>query len=386
MGDATGNTSAGHLLGLIRDRDDWTRQRLLAATGISRTTLVERLDSLATLGLVYEAGSLPSTGGRPARVIRFDDRGRVVLAFDIGHTHAHVTVADIYGGALRAERHRVRVAEPPGKVMGTLTRIADRLLRAGAGERLVATGVSVPGAIAPATGQLLATPIMPGWDRYPVRDRLVTRYGVPVVLENDARALALGEATVHADANPVVAVKYASGIGAGIVEVDTVLRGADGYAGDIGHVRVGHRRGPRCPCGRQGCLAAYASGQALLRRLRSARVRTLDDVARLAAAKDPAVTPTLTEAATLIGQVLATVVTTVNPKVLVLGGILGRLPLVVRAVDRKVRTDALDRATRTLRVVPSQLEEHAVSAGLVRIAAARVYGPDAVDRAVAAAR
>ncbi|RIQ32539.1 ROK family transcriptional regulator [Jiangella rhizosphaerae] len=377
---ATAGGSPGRLLQLIRSRDDWTRQQLLTETGLSRMTLFERLDALFRAGLVYEAGSAGPTGGRPAALIRFADQGRVVLVLDLDHHTGRIAVTDLTGRSLREHELPLDIAGPPDAVLATVCDVGAELLATGVGETLVGVGVAVPGPVSPVTGLLRPATVMPGWDGFPVAAVLGARWPVPVLLENDARAHALGEAAERPGATPLLAVKYAHGIGAGLVLDGALLSGFDGAAGDIGHIRMGTAGGdadaPVCRCGRTGCLAAYASGYALLRR-RGVTPSSSDDLAaRLAGSAD------LRDGARLLGRTLAGLVALVNPQTIVLGGALGRLPSVVDEVTAAVRADALDRLTGDLEIVPSTAH-HPAAVGMATLVTGHVYAPAAVDALVA---
>ncbi len=154
-------TSHGGLLALVRDHGGLSRQQMLELTGMSRGTLVARLETLARLGYVYEAEALAPTGGRPARRVRFEDRGRVVLAVDLGQTHARVAVTDLDGRELRSRASDVRIADPG--VLGAALDSGVALLAAGRGERLVGVGIGVPAAVDPATGTVVHPTTIPGW-------------------------------------------------------------------------------------------------------------------------------------------------------------------------------------------------------------------------------
>ena len=156
-----------------------------------------------------------------------------------------------------------------------------------------------------ATGRPISPPIMPGWDGYAIRDRFAARYRAPVWVDNDVNALALGEwrAGVAQGHDNVVVVKIGTGIGAGIISDGRLHRGAQGSAGDVGHIQVSDDRSVVCRCGNTGCLEALAGGDALGLQgeaaARSGRSRRLaaaleehgavsaEDVARAAAFGDP---------------------------------------------------------------------------------------------------
>jgi len=384
----TSAASYGHLLDLFRSRSGWTRQQLLEITGVSRTTLYDRLDVLFQEGLVYSAGSVPQTDaasparGRPSELLRFDDRGKVVLVIDSGQVHANVCVADLNGKLLRMRSLRLVIDTDPAGYLDTIFAAAGELLDAATGESLVGVALGIPGPVDAATGALGPSTTMPRWQSFPIVETIRSHWPVPVVIENDAHAFALGEASTAGSTESILAIKYSTGIGAGIVVGGDVLRGADGAAGDIGHVRLS-ADGPVCTCGRQGCLAAYASGHALVRDLAHAGVRSVDDVVALATAGDAVVTRALENAVDRLSLVLGTIVTAINPNIVVLGGALGRLPLVVEQVDRQVRTEVV-RATGRLRVSSARLGDYGVTTGLARKVVDAVYAPASIDATLAA--
>ncbi len=374
--------SHGELVHLVRDREGLSRQQLIAETGMSRGTLYSRLDTLTRLGLVYEAESLGATGGRRARRIRFEDRGRVVLVVDLGQTHARVAVTDLLGSEQRRADLPISIADGADAVLGAVLDHGEKLLASGSGERLVGVGFGVPSSVDPASGQLLHATAMPGWAPDALLEAVPARFDVPMVVENDARAGAMGESR-SAD-ETLVYLKIATGIGCGIVVGGEALRGAGGLAGAIGHVRVraaGRAPAPRCACGRLGCLAAYSSGRALVDRLADTRIRSV--AALVAAAAEPDAEAALAAAAHVLGAALAPTVATLNPHRLVLGGPLGALPVVVDRVREEVQAVVPEQIWPL--VERSALGSRATPRGLARLVVRHVFAPAAIDALVAAA-
>lgn len=378
-------TSYGYLLTLIRSRPGWTRQQLLAATGLSRTTLVDRLDALFTEGLVYADGSVPRNGeagvrgpGRRSELLRFDDRDKIILVFDLGQTQGRVCVTDVHGQILRMAELRQGIDADPEDYLRGAFAMAHGLLDASRDLQLVGVGLSIPGPVDPDTGILGHSTTMPQWQSFPISDTMQAEWRAPVLIENDARAFALGEASVAGSGETVLAIKYATGIGAGIVVDGRVIKGSDGAAGDIGHIRLTDD-GPLCTCGRQGCLAAWASGHALVEALADTGVRTTTEVAGRVEVGDEGACAALDRAVSRLGRVLATVVATVNPDTLVLGGQLGRLPRVVAAIDDQIHADVVARATQRLTVQAARLGPDGATVGLARKVAQLVFSPQAVD-------
>ena len=383
---ASVTTSHGELLQLVRAREGLSRQQLMAETGMSRGTLYSRLDVLVRLGLVYEAETLGATGGRPARRIRFEDRGRVVLAVDLGQTHARVAVTDLLGSEQRRADLPLRIADGGAAILGPVLDHAEKLLAAGRGERLVGVGVGVPASADPATGRLLSAAAMPGWRPDEIAAAVDARFGLPLVVENDARAGAVGES--RSDEETLLYVKIATGIGCGVVVGGEPLSGAGGLAGGIGHIRVGldrndERDAPRCRCGRTGCLAVYSSGRALLERLDGQRAAPATLAELVAAADTPPVAAALAAAADALGAALAPTVGVLNPHRLVLGGPLGAAPGVVDRVRARLRAAVPDDGLPV--VERSALGARATPRGLARLVVRRVFAPAAVDAVVEAA-
>ena len=372
----SGATSHGHLLDLIRATGGMSRQQLLASTGMSRATLYERLETLLRRNLVYEAESMEATGGRRSRKIRFDDRGRVVLAFALGQTHATVAVSDTNGVLLRSRTVRHRIDAPDDAVLQPLIRIGTELLDAGTGETLIGTGVSVPAPVEADTGNVVHPTTIPDWRPDAVTSAMTAAWPVPVVVENDARAAALGECNV--DGETTVYVKVATGIGCGIVVDGSILRGAHGAAGDIGHIHVASD-GPLCRCGRRGCLATFSSGSSLLDRLRGDGLDSLDAIVDAAAAGRPDVEALLLSGADVLGGALAATVTTINPDRLVIGGKIGTIPLFAGQIRDRVLRDVVERISDGLSVTSGAPGDASAVDGLTRLVIRKVYSAGAID-------
>ncbi|MGP4033716.1 ROK family protein [Pseudarthrobacter sp. 1C304] len=372
----SGATSHGHLLDLIRATGGMSRQQLLASTGMSRATLYERLETLLRRNLIYEAESMEATGGRRSRKIRFEDRGRVVLAIAMGQTHATVSVSDITGRQLRSRTVQHRINAPAGTVLQPLIQIGTELLSMGTGETLIGIGVSVPAPVDAGTGYVVHPTTIPEWEPDAVVTAVSGQWQVPLVIENDARAGALGEGTT--DIETTVYVKVGTGIGCGIVVDGAILRGAHGAAGDIGHIHVASD-GPLCRCGRRGCLATFSSGSSLIDRLASQGITNLDEIARAAAQGQPDVEAQLLAAADVLGGALAATITTVNPNRLVLGGMIGTIPYFAERVRSRVLGDVVERIAEGLEIVAGAAGDHAAVDGLTRLVTRKVFAPDAID-------
>lgn len=321
---------AAELLAILRDGIPRTRAQLAELTGLARSTIAVRIDSLTAAGLVAPAGDDVSTGGRPPARIRFNPESRVVVAIDLGATHGVVALADLAGNITTSESSRLLIADGPEVVLDWALASAQRLFAATgrpAGE-LIGVGIGVPGPVEHSTGLPVNPPIMPGWDRFDVPAYVRRVFDVPVLVDNDVNLLALGEqALVWPDQTDLLYVKVATGIGAGIISGGRLQRGAQGSAGDLGHVRVPFSSETPSHGSRDADLEALASGPAIARALAAAGIpaETSDDVVALARTGNTEVLQALRQAGRDLGEVIATCVNLLNPSLVIVGGSLSRV-------------------------------------------------------------
>ena len=368
----------------VRSHGPSSRAALVHATGLSRAVVTQRVADLIRYGVLADGDLGPSTGGRAPRLVRLRaDAGHLLVA-DLGATSVDVAVADLTGAILAHVEEPCDIAAGPETVLTRVEELFGQTLDAKPGP-LWGIGIGVPGPVEFDSGLPVAPPIMPGWDRYPVRERFA-KYDVPVWVDNDVNVMALGErrAGIARGHDNVVFVKIGTGIGAGIIVKGRLHRGAQGCAGDVGHMQVTDDPAVVCRCGNVGCLEALAGGGALGRDAESAardgRSRFLatlledkgtleaQDVARGATHGDPTCVELVTNAGRLVGQMLASVVNFFNPSLIVLGGgVAGSGDLLLATIRETVYRRSLPLATRELVVKRSALGNRAGVVGAAAI-------------------
>jgi predicted NBD/HSP70 family sugar kinase len=375
-------TGPGDVLELIRHGRARTRGEVLDVTGLSRMTVSQRVDALLSSGLVVEGPDGGATGGRRPRSLRFNaSHGRVVAA-SVDTTHTRVAITDL-DGVVSADRDvDVPVTSGPAHTLDALTDAALGLLGPDGLRDVCGVGISVPGPVDPESGRPSQPPIMPGWDAYPIAEHVSGALpGVPVLTANDADAAALGEHSAgYPAARALCLVKVSTGIGTGIVIDGHPYRGADGGAGDIGHVRLRSHSDAQCMCGGRGCLAAVASGRAIATALTELGIRAESgrDVRRLLAVGSPEASRLTQQAGRHIGEVMATVVSVLNPQVVVVGGALASSPLIA-GIRETLYTLSLPRATRHLALQLGRLGDDAPIVGLSRLVVEDRFSAQAVN-------
>jgi predicted NBD/HSP70 family sugar kinase len=379
-------TGPGDVLGLIRDGRAQTRGDVRDITGLSRMTVAQRLDALLDAGIIVEGDTTTeATGGRRRRRLVFNtSQSRAVVAA-VDTTHTRIAVTDLGGTRLAEDEIEVPVEEGPVVVLDEIAAAMAALLdRAGVRtEDLCGAAISLPGPIDPASGRPSQPPILPGWDAYPVAEHVQAGLpGVPVLTANDADAAALGEYAHAGDVRyPLMClVKVSTGIGTGIVMGGRCYTGADGGAGDIGHVRVPTGSDELCQCGGHGCLAAVASGRAVARELTQMGIPAASgrEVGQLLKRGNPDAARLTQRAGRRIGEVMATVVCLLNPDVVLIGGDLASAPL-LSGIRETLYKLSLPRATRHLQLHLGSLGEDATLVGLTRLLVDHEFSPDAVN-------
>ncbi|UPL17145.1 ROK family transcriptional regulator [Microbacterium aurugineum] len=384
------SSGAGEIFQILRDGHARTKAELAALTGLARSTVALRVDALLAAGLLRPAGEAASTGGRPPARVAFNPRAGLVLAVDLGATHATVAVADLAGVILDSRTRTIDIGDGPERLLDTILTDGGELLRATSNEGLplVGVGIGVPGPVEHSTGRPTNPPIMPGWDRFDVPAYVQRTFDVPVLVDNDVNILALGEqATSWPQVDDLIFVKVSTGIGAGIIAGGQLQRGAQGSAGDMGHVQVPSGAGSTREPDDDRDLEALASGSALAIALRAEGLdaHSPADVVALVRSGNTSAIEATRQAGRHVGEVLATVVNLLNPSIIVLGGSIARAgEHLLAGVREIVYRRSIPLATQHLAIVQSQAGDRAAVLGAAIMVAREVLSPASVDRYVAA--
>ncbi|MCT9820861.1 ROK family transcriptional regulator [Microbacterium sp. W1N] len=376
---------AGEIFQILRDGTARTKAELAAITGLARSTVSTRVDALLAAELVAPAGEAASTGGRPPARIAFNPRAGVILAIDLGATHATVAVADLAGHLLATRTRTQDIAEGPEVVLDAVIAEGLSLLESadGGADRLVGIGIGVPGPVEHETGRPTNPPIMPGWDRFDIPGHVQRLCDVPVLVDNDVNILALGEQALSWPAvDDLVFVKVSTGIGSGIISGGALQRGAQGSAGDMGHVQVPYSRDSPRPPEDERDLEAVASGTAIAAELRAQGIDAAGstEVVELVRAGNAAAIAATRQAGREVGEVLATVVNLLNPSIIVIGGSISRAgEHLLAGVREVVYRRSIPLATQHLGIVQSRAGSTAGVLGAAIMVTQLVLSPAAVE-------
>ncbi|MGC4867262.1 ROK family transcriptional regulator [Micromonospora sp. DT53] len=336
-----------------------SRADLSRLSGLSPSTVSQRVEALISQGLLEETGAGRSRGGRRPRQLAVPTGGAVVGAIDLGAHHARVGTLDLSGRVVQARTLPVRIEDGPEAVLGALLAEVTTLVggdpaasaSGSPADALRGVGIGIPGPVQHSTGRIVSPSRMPGWNGFDVASFCAGRIDVPVIVDNDANLMALGaHRTAHSELDHAVYIKAGTGIGSGVISSGRLHRGAQGSAGDISHCRVVADPAPPCTCGNAGCLEAVASGAALVTALREQGVPVSDltGVIRLIDDGDRQATALARQAGRAVGEILAVVVNFFNPQVVAIGGRLADCEPLLASMRATLYERCLPLATQTL--------------------------------------
>jgi glucokinase len=292
------------------------------------------------------------------------------LAIDIGGTKIAAGIVRP-GGEVTLLKHIPTEAQQGGEaVMLRVINLAEQLTveasSLGKMSALIAVGVGTAGQVTPGSGEIaFATSALPGWRGMPVRRRLETALGLPAFVENDANAMALGETYYGAGKGHryVIGLTVGTGVGGGIVIDGRVYHGAAGFANNIGHLQIDYQGQRQCPCGRYGCMEAYASSGPLVQdfidsigvqRLQqelnlepeNMDVKQIADLARMGIMEAQG---TIVRGARFLGIGIATLLNLINPEIVTIAGGIAQIG---EKYFSAIRDTVLERAMPTVNQTP----------------------------------
>lgn len=382
-------TSLLRIVNLVRTGEATTRPEIGKVTGLGRGVVSQRVDQAIQIGFLGDGEFGASSGGRAPRTLRFRaEQGRIVICA-LGAAHIRVGITALDGDILEHTHRAWDIGQGPEKTIAAVMTLVDEVLAKDSKVPVWAVVVGLPGPVDFNSGQPVSPPIMPGWNGFDVRTPFEERFNAPVWVDNDVNLLALGERARRRDAlADLIYCKIGSGIGAGLLSQGRIHRGANGAAGDIGHVRVLDSTAV-CRCGKIGCLEAVASGWALVRDVEQAVKEgasttmapiaekgklTLEEITLAVRSGDPLAIMLVQKSARVVGETISALVNMFNPAVIVIGGAIGSAGEVFLAeVRQRVYELSLPLATRDLIITMSVNDEREPLRGGAELAREQLF-------------
>jgi predicted NBD/HSP70 family sugar kinase len=345
------------VLNYVREREPISRATIARETALQRSTISEIVEELTGEGLVEEIGEGKSTGGRRPTLLRLRTVGAIAIGVNITPTHTSIATSDLAGGVVQQESFPT---DPDAE--RTVNRIIEGIRRFSAQSSIEGVGISIPGLVTPATGNVIFVPYFK-WRDYPIGDTISQATGLPVTIDNDANAVALAELWFGRpevrDARDFIFVLVADGVGTGIIFDGQVYRGVRGAAGEFGHMIVGSNAPVSCSCGNDDCWEAFASERAASARYRRLSGATttpaFETLIERALAGEQKAKMALTETARYLGIGISNLVVGFSPEAVIVGGAITRAwPLIEKDLTEKIER-SVRRGVPSARILRSTL-------------------------------
>jgi len=362
------------------------------------------------LAFIKDMGTSEPRPGRPGVLFGLNaDAGRLI-GVEIGVGFISVAVTDMAAQLVWHRKIETTLSEEFSErhqrnVLRSAERLVQEAIKKGVGShRLFGIGVGVPGLVDQGSGTLLFAPNL-HWRNVPIRERWSELFAVPVIVENEANAAALGE-QMFGNAQGVDDFIYLSagvGLGGGIVVHGKLYGGSGGLAGEVGHMTI-VPDGPQCNCGNRGCWETLVSPTAIIRQVREAIAKgrspsfsiiasdakdsgaldtlRMDQVLKAAAHKDPVVVDILNEVGRYLGIGIANLVNIFNPSLVVMGGVLSLVgPYVLARAQEEVKTRSIAPPGQGMKIILSRFKSDACVMGGVSLILRRILSDPGAWRA-----
>lgn len=370
------------VLGVVRERGPISRTAIAAAARLSPATVSGITGELIERGLIFEQEAGISTGGRRPILLSLNRQAGVVVGVKLTEQQIIVALTDLGADIIEQRVAPLGDDRRPESVVAALVGIIGELRQAHADRYIFGVGIGLAGAIDRINGICRFSPFFQ-WRDVPLRRLLEARLDLPVVLENDVNTLTLAEQWFGAGIGvpDFLVVTLGRGVGMGMVLNGQLYRGGGGGGGEFGHVTV-VPDGPRCDCGKRGCLETLVSDAALLRRLRRifSPQLTFDQAIQIARAGDAAAQGVFWAAGRTLGRALADLVNIFNPLLLIVGGEGARaIDLMRDALDESLQAESFNGFYEQLRLIAEPWGDDAWARGAAALTLEEILRPPLYD-------
>jgi|WetSurMetagenome_2_1015567.scaffolds.fasta_scaffold59700_2 glucokinase-like ROK family protein len=343
------NSSA--ILDLLRLYGPLSRALLAARIGLTRSTISRIVDELITDKLVREVELSLGRMGRPGMLLELDPQGGSAIGIEIGVNFISILLTDFSANVIWRERVSLPDEATSADYLGRAQQLAAQAagLASSRHLRLMGIGVAVWGLVDHVKGVIRFAPNLM-WHDIPLRDDWEAIFQVPVYLENDANASALGEYYFGAgrDIDNFLYMSMDIGVGGGIISDGCLFRGVSGYAGEIGHMVI-DPHGELCSCGKVGCLETLVGRRVIIKRYQNETGQSelsLEEIIQKARSGDPIARAIFEDVAENLGMGIGNLVNIFNPQRVILGWSLGQaydllLPTLEKSIQKNSLSDQI---------------------------------------------
>jgi predicted NBD/HSP70 family sugar kinase len=367
------------VLNYVREREPISRAEIARETNLQRSTISAIVDALTGEGLVEEVGEGESTGGRRPTLLKLRTKEAIAVGVAVTPTSTTVATSDLAGRIV--EQRQFLTDIDPDKTLGDVIAVVEEFSTKNKGS-IEAVGISLPGLVDPSTGTAIYVPYFK-WRDIPISKVISTAVGLPVIIDNDANAVALAELWFGrpevSDARDFIMVLVAEGVGTGIIFDGQVYRGQRGAAGEFGHMIIGTHAPVPCSCGNRDCWEAFSSERAALARYRQlagaeqSGQLSFGGLVNRGLSGEAHAKAALIDTALCLGVGISNLVVGFSPEAVVVGGEIARAWSLIESALKATIEHSIRRGLPSAKILPSTLGEEPTLRGALSLVLASKF-------------
>lgn len=368
------------ILNQIRTNQPISRAQIAKDTSLTPPTVSNIVKELLEQEIVKESDLGVSKGGRKPTMLQINNNRFQVIGVDVGPNTIDCLLTDLSGRVLTRSTNKLNGNLTNEKLLTKLKEIIHNIINSISNpEKIIGIGVAMHGVVDVDHGLSLFAPNLK-LSNIPIKDELEKEFDLVVKVENDARAMALGESWFGKHGTPLsmLAVNIGSGVGAGVIINGKLFHGANDLAGEVGHMTI-DLNGDICDCGNQGCLQTFATGAAIVKRanqMSSNHVESGEEVYELAKSGQKEYISILQETGKIIGIGLTNLIHIINPELIVLGGGVTKSEnYLLDPLKREIKSRGLTEGAMNTKVMISKLGDDATLLGAVALVLVELFDP-----------
>ncbi|WP_068675166.1 ROK family transcriptional regulator [Oceanobacillus sp. Castelsardo] len=370
------------ILNKIRTSQPISRAQIAKETGLTPPTVSSIVKEVVDEGLVIESKLGESSGGRKPTMLHINSDAFYVIGVDAGPEIVECVLTDLTGKIYERTSSSLKGQLTNETFLNLLKENIYTILELSKmdQEKIIGIGVAMHGVVDVENGTSLNAPSL-NLKNIPIKDELSKTFDLEIKVENDARAMALGESWFggHDDVNSMVAVNIGRGVGAGVVINGELFHGAQDMAGEIGHMTI-DLHGDVCKCGNRGCLQTFVIGDAIVKRMKE-RCHNLEEITakeiyERALQGEAAFVQILEETGNIIGIGLTNLIHLINPSKIILGGgVMKSEKFLMPAILETIQERALTPKSKETTVMVTKLGDDATLLGAVALLLVELFDP-----------
>jgi len=370
------------VMNIIREKRNISRAQISKITGLNRATVSAIVDELIYEGIVIEEGLGESKGGRKPIILRINENYGCIIGIDLGVNYVSVLLANFNAKTLWSKKLMLNIGESQEEIIDKIFTLVDEALINAPKtiKGILGIGMGVPGITNHKEGIILKAPNL-NWENVNIKEIIREKYDTKIFIDNEANVAAIGEkwfGTGQKFKN-LIYVSAGIGVGAGIIINDKLFRGANGLAGELGHMTI-DVNGIKCSCGNIGCWELYASEKALIRLMSPqndinySKNKKLIDIIEQARNGSIEAINSFKSVAKFLGLGIVNLINTFDPELIIIGNTISlAYDLIIDEVKRIVNDNCFTAKHSKVKIEVSRFGTDACAIGAIALVISDIF-------------